>query len=84
MPYAVSRGLLQRVNRRDRQPVIFFFHPWEIDPEQPRVPGIDAKTRFRHYLNLHRMEGRVRHLLQDFRWGRMDEIFLYGEERRAE
>ena len=84
MPYAVSRGLLQRVNCRDRQPVIFFFHPWEIDPEQPRVPGIDAKTRFRHYLNLHRMEGRVRHLLQDFRWGRMDEIFLYGEERRAE
>ena len=84
LSYAVSRGLLQRVNRRDRQPVIFFFHPWEIDPEQPRVPGIDAKTRFRHYLNLHRMEGRVRHLLQDFRWGRMDEIFLYGEERRAE
>ena len=78
MPYAMSRWLLQRVNHLDKQPAIFYFHPWEIDVDQPRVPGIDAKTRFRHYLNLHRMEARIRCLLADFKWGRMDEIFLPG------
>ena len=44
--------------------------------EQPRVPGIDARTRFRHYLNLHRMEHRLRKLLFDFEWGRVDEVLL--------
>lgn len=76
MPYALSRWLLERVNHRDGQPAIFYFHPWEIDAEQPRIPGITVKTRFRHYLNLHRTEARIRQLLKDFRWGRMDEIFL--------
>ena len=76
MPYAMSRWLLRRVNRVDQQPAIFYFHPWEIDAEQPRVPGIDAKTRFRHYLNLHRMERRLRQLLFDFEWGRVDEVLL--------
>jgi len=76
MPYAVSRWLLQRVNRVDKQPVIFYFHPWEIDAAQPRVLSLDAKTRFRHYLNLHRMERRLRQLLFDFEWGRMDEMLL--------
>ncbi len=76
MPYALSRWMLQKVNREDREPAIFYFHPWEIDVGQPRIPGIDAKTRFRHYLNLGRTEGRLQQLLQDFRWGRMDEIFL--------
>lgn len=78
MPYAMSRWLLQRVNHLDKQPAIFYFHPWEIDVDQPRIPGIDGKTRFRHYLNLHRMETRIRCLLADFKWGRMDEIFLPG------
>ena len=76
MPYSMSRWLLRRVNRVDRQPAIFYFHPWEIDAEQPRVPGIDAKTRFRHYVNLDRMEQRLRKLLFDFEWGRVDEILL--------
>lgn len=76
MPYAMSRWLLERVNDRDGQAAIFYFHPWEIDADQPRIPGINLKTRFRHYLNLHRTEARIRRLLQDFKWGRMDEIFL--------
>ena len=76
MPYTMSRWLLRRVNRVDQQPAVFFFHPWEIDPEQPRVPGIDARTRFRHYLNLHRTENRLRQLLFDFEWGRVDELLL--------
>ena len=76
VPYAMSRWLLSRVNQVDRQPAIFYFHPWEIDPEQPRVPGIDAMTRFRHYLNLERTERRLRRLLFDFEWGRVDEVLV--------
>jgi polysaccharide deacetylase family protein (PEP-CTERM system associated) len=49
----------RRVNRDDREPAIFYFHPWEIDPGQPRVPGIDAKTRFRHYVNIDRMRAQA-------------------------
>lgn len=76
LPYALSRWLLGRVNRVDQEPAIFYFHPWEIDAEQPRVAGIDAKSRFRHYVNIGRMEARLQQLLADFRWGRMDDIFL--------
>lgn len=76
MPYMMSRWALNRVNRVDRQPAIFYFHPWEIDAAQPRVPGVNARTRFRHYLNLSRMEQRLRKLLFDFEWGRIDEVFL--------
>ena len=76
LPYAVSRWMLRRVNAGDRQSAIFYFHPWEIDVAQPRIAGIDRKTRFRHYVNIHRMEGRLQKLLTDFHWGRMDSIFL--------
>jgi polysaccharide deacetylase family protein (PEP-CTERM system associated) len=75
LPYGVSRRLIERVNRVDGQPAIFYFHPWEIDPDQPRVAGTNARTRFRHYVNLHRTEQRLARLLQDFRWGRMDQVF---------
>lgn len=75
LPYAVSRWQIARVNRDDRRPAIFYFHPWEVDPEQPRVAAASAKTRFRHYINLARTEDRLRHLLGDFRWGRADEVF---------
>ncbi len=74
MPYALSRWLLQRINRCDAEPAIFYFHPWEIDPEQPRVDGVDAKTRFRHYVNLERTANRLSMLLKDFRWDRMDRV----------
>ena len=83
MPYAMSRWMLNRVNREDREAAIFYFHPWEIDPAQPRIPGINAKTRFRHYVNIGRTENRLRQLLQDFRWGRMDHIFLAGTAAAA-
>jgi len=76
LPYEVSKWMIRRVNRDDRESAIFYFHPWEIDPHQPRVAGIDGKTRFRHYVNISRMEARLQRLLADFRWGRMDEIFL--------
>lgn len=76
LPYALSRWMLQRVNSTDQQSGIFYFHPWEIDTQQPRIPGIGAKTRFRHYVNIDRVEARLNQLLTDFRWGRMDHIFL--------
>ena len=75
-PYALSRWMLRQVNQNDQQPAIFYFHPWEIDAAQPRVAGIDARPRFRHYVNIPRMEQRLQRLLQDFQWGRMDHIFL--------
>lgn len=76
LPYPVSRWMLRRVNQQDQQAAIFYFHPWEIDAGQPRVAGIDLKSRFRHYVNIGRMEQRLERLLEDFRWGRMDQIFL--------
>ena len=78
LPYRVSRWCLKRVNTVDRQPCIFYFHPWEVDPGQPRVRGIGAKTRFRHYVNLSAMERRIRALLSDFQWDRVDRVFHPG------
>lgn len=74
-PYRLSRWALRRVNRHDARPALFYFHPWEIDPRQPRVPRLDPRTRLRHYLNLNRMESRLRRLSSDFRWDRMDRVF---------
>ncbi len=76
LPYAASRWMLRRVNAIDGQAAVFYFHPWEIDVDQPRIDDISAKTRFRHYLNLGRMEHRLQRLFLDFAWGRMDELFL--------
>jgi len=75
-PYGYTRWAIRRVNTMDRQSSLFYFHPWELDPEQPRMPGIGPRTRFRHYLNLSRMETRLRRLLCDFSWDRMDRVFL--------
>ncbi|NMG33066.1 DUF3473 domain-containing protein [Azoarcus sp. TTM-91] len=75
LPYAVSRWQIAKVNEDDRRPAIFYFHPWEVDPEQPRVPEATAKTRFRHYVNLDRTAERLRRLLADFSWGRADHVF---------
>ena len=79
LPYGISRWMIQRINQVDRESAIFYFHPWEIDVDQPRVEGIDLKSRFRHYVNIPRMESKLQSLLADFRWGRMDQIFLAQE-----
>lgn len=75
LPYAVSRGLMRRIQGTGF-PAVFYFHPWELDAEQPRMDGISLKTRFRHYLNLRRFEPRLKRLLRDLDWGRMDAIYL--------
>ncbi len=82
-PYRLSRWALRRVNRIDQRAAIFYLHPWEIDPEQPRVPGTGWKTRFRHYVNLHRTEPRLSLLLQDFPWGRVDDVFGLRQAQHA-
>ncbi len=76
LPYALSRWAIREVNRTDGQATMFYFHPWEIDPGQPRVPGVSAKTRFRHYVNLEHMETKLRRLMKDFAWDRVDHVFL--------
>ena len=78
LPYCLSRWSIRRVNAVDRQPAMFYFHPWELDPDQPRIKGPGAKARFRHYLNLRQMAPRLSRLLSDFRWDRVDRVFLGG------
>jgi len=74
-PYAVSRWAIEQVNRRDQMPSIFYFHPWEIDSDQPREPGLPVKSRIRHYLNLSRMESRLNRLVNDFTWDTLDRVY---------
>jgi polysaccharide deacetylase family protein (PEP-CTERM system associated) len=83
MPYPLYRWAMRRVNDTDRQPGMFYFHPWEIDPTQPRVEGASLRSRFRHYVNLDTMEARLRRLLGDFQWGRMDEVFAVRSAART-
>jgi polysaccharide deacetylase family protein (PEP-CTERM system associated) len=80
LPYTVSRWSIRRINAVDRKPALFYFHPWELDPEQPRVDGAGAKTRFRHYVNLRRMQPKLRRLLKDFRWDSIDRVFMNGPQ----
>ncbi len=75
-PYLFSRWAFKRINQCDLQAGVFYFHPWEIDPNQPRQENLKLKARFRHYLNLQRMENRVMALLADFQWDTMQAIFL--------
>ncbi|HJT44228.1 MAG TPA: XrtA system polysaccharide deacetylase [Rhizomicrobium sp.] len=75
-PYGLFKRSLKAIRAEDRQPCTFYFHPWEIDAEQPRIPGTSLKTRVRHYLNLNRTFDRLRMLLNDFRWSSVDQVFF--------
>lgn len=75
-PYKLSKSMIDYVNKREAQSCVFYFHPWELDVNQPVVSGLNIKTRFRHYLNLNRMEFRLEQLLKDFKWSRMDAVYL--------
>ncbi len=72
LPYGFSRWAIRQVNRVEGRPAVFYFHPWEIDPQQPRVPNASMKSKLRHYTNLDGMAGKLRQLIHDFPWGRMD------------
>jgi hypothetical protein len=73
LPYQWTRWGIARVNRTERRPVVFYLHPWEIDPGQPRLHA-GRLGRFRHYRNLHRTEPRLRQLLTDFRFGPLETV----------
>ena len=75
-PYVISQSMIRYVNKHEHKPCIFYFHPWELDTDQPRIKNLDLKTRFRHYNGIHRMEKKLGSLLETFNWGRMDSIFL--------
>ncbi len=75
LPFSLSAAAIDRLNRRERAPCVFYLHPWEIDPGQPRVPGLSARTRFRHYVNLARTAPRLTELLRRYPWRRMDHVF---------
>lgn len=75
LPYTAWRQALARVNQYDGQAGVFYFHPWEVDPGQPRVAGCGWKSRIRHYTNLARMTAKLDRALRDFAWNRMDRVF---------
>ena len=72
LPYGFSRWAIRQVNTRDRRPAVFYFHPWEIDPGQPRVTGASLRSKVRHYTKLNAMAGKLDQLIREFAWGRMD------------
>ena len=74
LPYGFSSWAIRRVNREERRPAIFYFHPWEVDPDQPRVADASARSKVRHYTNLEVMEAKLLKLLRDHQWGRTDEV----------
>ncbi len=75
-PYGLSRWATRRVNVEERRSTVFYFHPWEIDPDQPRPSKLNLKTRFRHYVNLNKMEEKLGRALSDFAWDRMDRVLF--------
>lgn len=79
-PYQFSRWAFGQVNREAR-PGIFYFHPWEIDPEQPRVQNAPLKSKLRHYTNLGRMERKLDRILREFSWGRVDAVAAIEKAR---
>ena len=81
LPYRFSDWAIGRVNARDRRPAIFYFHPWEIDPGQPRVANAPWKSRLRHYTNLAAMQPKLLKLLASYRWGRTDQVAAAERER---
>ena len=82
LPYGFSRWAIRQVNRVEGRPAVFYFHPWEIDPDQPRVAHAPLRSRFRHYTGLAKMADKLRALVHEFRWGRIDMI-AHREGARA-
>lgn len=81
LPYRFSSWAIERVNRKDERPAVFYFHPWEIDPGQPRVPNAPLKSRVRHYTNLGKMERKLFKLFRSFPWDRTDRVAAAEQAR---
>lgn len=83
LPYGFSRWAIRQVNGQAQRPAIIYFHPWEIDPDQPRVAGAPLRSRVRHYTNLSVMAAKLRRLTQDFAWTRVDALVAQEAARAA-
>ncbi|HEY0113701.1 MAG TPA: XrtA system polysaccharide deacetylase [Allosphingosinicella sp.] len=81
LPYRFSSWAVSRVNRAERRPAVFYFHPWEIDPGQPRVGAAPLKSRLRHYSRLSSMRPKLLKLFREHQWGRTDEVVASERER---
>ncbi len=81
LPYAFSQWAMRQVNDDDKRPAIIYFHPWEIDPGQPRVANAPIKSKLRHYTNLGAMQGKLQRLISDFEWDRLDAIVTEEQGR---
>jgi len=77
LPYSGTAWAIRRVNTSEGLPCVFYLHPWEIDPDQPRI-DVDAPTRWRHYMGLRHTEARLARLLREFRWGTARDRLLTG------
>ena len=75
LPYWLTARNLRAARASNARPCVFYLHPWEIDPEQPRIRGVSLKTRVRHYTNLSRTRSRLERLLRDFSWKRLDRVY---------
>ncbi|MET0373516.1 MAG: XrtA system polysaccharide deacetylase [Rhizorhabdus sp.] len=81
-PYAFSRWAIRQVNA-ERRPAVFYFHPWEIDPGQPRVADAPLRSKLRHYSRLGAMEGKLERVIGEFDWGRVDAVAAAEAVRTA-
>jgi polysaccharide deacetylase family protein (PEP-CTERM system associated) len=83
LPYAFSRWAIRQVNNDEQRPAVIYFHPWEIDPDQPRVANAPMKSKLRHYTKLDVMADKLRRLPKDFKWARLDSIVAREQARLA-
>ncbi len=73
-PYRFTRWAIRHLNDREKQPAMVYFHPWELDPSQPRISSAPLRSKLRHYVNLEKTEGKIERLLQDFRFTTVSEV----------
>jgi polysaccharide deacetylase family protein (PEP-CTERM system associated) len=83
LPYAFSRWAIRQVNNDEQRPAVIYFHPWEIDPDQPRVANAPLKSKLRHYTKLDVMADKLRRLPRDFQWERLDSVVAREQARLA-
>jgi len=81
-PYALTRHFLKKMNRKEKRPFIFYVHPWEVDPEQPRLPFGSRAVQFRHRVGLGRNLAKLRKLLRDFSFGTLSEAINYENKKK--
>lgn len=73
-PYQFTKWGLKKINQKEREPFIFYIHPWELDINQPRIKGVSNLSKFRHYINLDKTEDKLRKLLTDFKFSRVKDV----------